>query len=86
MSNQFLGLFLSEMSKYLTLDDQKEFQLNIKKSIFQINCLYRGAVPGLMLKMKKDIVDVFKPPFLLSENIFYPFVGPLKPDLKGALI
>lgn len=31
MSNQFLGLFLSEMSKYLTLDDQKEFQLNIKK-------------------------------------------------------
>lgn len=74
MSNQFLGLLLSEMNKYLTLDDQKEFQLNIKESIFQINCLYRGVVPGLMLKMKKDIVDVFKPPFLYLRISFILFL------------
>lgn len=31
MCNQFLGLFLSEMNKYLTSDDLKEFQENVKK-------------------------------------------------------
>ena len=39
MSNQFLGLLLSEMNKYLTSDNQKEFQQSIKKVIFQISCL-----------------------------------------------
>ena len=78
MSNQFLGLLLSEMNKYLTSDNQKEFQQSIKEVIFQISCLYREAVLGFMLKGKKDTVRLFKLPFLPFENVFYLFPDPLK--------
>lgn len=86
MSNQFLVLLLSEMNKYLTSADQKEFHSNVKKRHLRINCLYRKEDSGLMIRGKKDIVDIFKLPFLLLANVFYLFLGPLKPDLRSALI
>ena len=76
MSNQFLGLLLSEMNKYLTLGDQKGFQPNVKKK------KERASFRSLMLEEKKDIIDVFEPSFLLL-NVFYLFPGPLKPDLRS---
>lgn len=55
MSNQFLGLLLSEMNKYLTLDDQKEFQLNIKKCLSDQLSLPRGS-PRINVKDEKKIL------------------------------
>lgn len=82
---------MPEKNKYLFSDDQKEFQPNVKlkkkKKHLQINCHYKEAVSELLLKGKNDTADISKLNiFLLPENVFYLFSGPLKPDLRSALI